>query len=416
MIMKTTRIIPFLRNSQGLAMGLRTLVTLPLLFFFFQSTVQAQQTEPSELEAQVAALFERSCTAIGCHTGPVPQQNLNLTPDNFYAQTVGVQSTEHPDLKIIDPGHPETSYLVNKIKGEDNIIGLPMPMTGEKLSEDEIADIEAWIESLDADASPTKTTTGEVAYPFYGWKIINLPSSRTLEAGNMLFLIGHRFNPKISDGYDAFYGLDGSGIIYISLGYALTDDFLVALARSNSADDLELQGRYSIAHQGDERGWPIGVSLQTSLNFVSQENPNKKRFARERFKTTIQLSLTRQIGDRLGLALVPGILLNPGEDVDGEPQLVTLGLGARYRLTRQLSAIGEWAPIVSGFTRTLTFGNDIRFDSWGGGLEIATAGHVFQIILTNSVGLTSDQYLRGGDLDLFEGEMRLGFNIFRVLN
>jgi hypothetical protein len=32
--------------------------------------------------------------------------------------------------------------------------------------------------------------------------------------------------------------------------------------------------------------------------------------------------------------------------------------------------------------------------------------------------LTSDQYLRGGDLDIrdaLEGDLRLGFNIFRIL-
>ena len=85
---------------------------------------------------------------------------------------------------------------------------------------------------------------------------MNLPTTRTLEAGNMLFLIGHRFNPKLSDGYDAFFGLDGSGIIYISLGYAITDDLLVAIGRSNSADDVELQGRYSIAHQGGRSDGP----------------------------------------------------------------------------------------------------------------------------------------------------------------
>jgi hypothetical protein len=259
-------------------------------------------------------------------------------------------------------------------------------------------------------------TTSEVAFPFYGWKILNLPSSRMLEAGNMLFLIGHRFNPGLDAGYKSFYGLDGSGIIYLSLGYAITDRLLVALGRSNSADDVELQARYGIAQQGSANGWPVGVSLQTSFNFVTQDFPNKDPFARERFKTTVQLSLTHQLGDRVGLAVVPGILINPAEDVDEEPQLVTIGLGGRYRFTRQLSVIGEWVPIISGFTRTLTFGNDIRFDTWGGGLEIATAGHVFQIVVTNSVGLTSDQYLRGGDLDLSEGDMRLGFNIFRVLN
>ena len=57
------------------------------------------------------------------------------------------------------------------------------------------------------------------------------------------------------------------------------------------------------------------------FNFVSQNLPHKDRFARERFKTTVQVSVTRQIGDRLGLALVPGILLNPAEDLDGEAQL-----------------------------------------------------------------------------------------------
>ena len=393
--------------------AIRSSLALLVLSCWVTSIAGAQESASQE---KIVALFERSCTAIGCHAGPVPQQNMDLTREHFAASTIGVPSTERPELKIIDPGHPESSYLIDKIKGSDDIVGLPMPMTGERLSEDEISDIEQWITGLADSDMPEEPTSAGVSYPFYGWKILNLPTSRTLEAGNMLFLIGHRFNPQLSEGYDALYGLDGSGIIYISLGYAISNDFLVAIGRSNSADDVELQGRYSFAHQGDEKNWPIGVSLQTSFNFVSQENPNKKRFARERFKTTVQLSLTRQVGDRLGLALVPGILLNPGEDVDGEDQLVTLGAGARYRFTRQLSVIGEWVPIVSGFTRTITFGNDIRFDSWGGGLEIATAGHVFQIVVTNSVGITSDQYLRGGDLDLFEGEMRLGFNIFRVLN
>jgi hypothetical protein len=73
-------------------------------------------------------------------------------------------------------------------------------------------------------------------------------------------------------------------------------------------------------------------------------------------------------------------------------------------------------PIAGGYIRTSTFGNDIRFDRWGGGLVLRTRGRVFQIVVSNTVGLTTDQYMRGGDLDPEEGDMRLGFNIFRVLN
>ena len=375
-----------------------------------------EATVAQDLEEQVAALFERSCTTVGCHAGPVPQLGMDLTRDQFYNAIVNKPSQSDPAYKVVDPGNPDGSYMLKKLRGEEGIVGLQMPMIGDKLTDDEIGTIENWISELgNVSGVEKKRPVTKKAYPFYGWKVLNLPTSRTLEAGNFLFLISHRFNPKVSDGYDAFYGLDGSGIIYISLGYAIKDNFLVALGRSNSADDVEFQARYGIIEQGGAKNWPIGVSLQTSFNFVSQDFPSKKQFARERFKTTVQLSLTREIGDNIGLAVVPGILLNPAEDLDGEPQLVTLGLGGRWRFTRTLSIIGEWVPIVSGFTRTLVFGNDIRFDSWGGGLEIATAGHVFQIVLTNSVGLTSDQYLRGGDLDVFEGDVRLGFNIFRVL-
>ncbi len=394
--------------------------TITLLYAIAPKVTVAQgqiEKDAKALEEQVAALFERSCTAAGCHSGPVPQLGMDLTRDYFYSATVGQQSKSAPEHKIVEPGNTDASYLLKKIRGEAGIVGLQMPMVGDKLSESEISTIEQWVDKLGelSDAQPLKPITKK-AYPFYGWKVLNLPTSRTLEAGNLLFLIGHRFNPKISDGYDAFYGLDGSGIIYLSLGYAIKDNFLVALGRSNSADDVEFQARYGLIEQGGQKNWPIGVSLQTSFNFVSQDFPNKDKFARERFKTTVQLSLTRQIGENIGLAVVPGILINPAEDLDGEDQLITVGLGGRWRFTRTLSIIGEWVPIVSGYTRTLVFGNDIRFDSWGGGLEIATAGHVFQIVVTNSVGMTSDQYLRGGDLDILEGDVRLGFNIFRVLN
>ena len=147
--------------------------------------------------------------------------------------------------------------------------------------------------------------------------------------------------------------------------------------------------------------------------------PGEDRFRGAAFKATGQLTLARAFGPRLGVAVVPGLTLNAAEDTDGEDPLVTLGLGGRWRFWRNVSLVGEWVPIVSGYTRTSTFGNDIRFDTWGGGVEITTGGHVFQIVLSNSVGLTSDQYLRGGDLDVrdfFDGDVRLGFNIFRILN
>jgi hypothetical protein len=345
---------------------------------------------------------------------------MDLSRDQFYASTVDVPSRERPELKRVHPGQPDSSYVVMKIEGHPDIIGTRMPFTGETLSEDEVESIRAWIRRLPENAAgqsaPASTSP---AYPFDGWKVINLPTARSLDAGSWLFLISHRFNPPLNQGYDAFFGLDGSGIIYLSLGYAITDDLLVALGRSNASDNVELQTRYQIAQQRGERGGPIGLGVQGAVNWITEEPPRgTSRLRGEALKFTGQVSLTRDFDDRVGVALVPGITFNPAEAVDSEEALLTLGLGVRWKVYQNLALVGEWVPIVSGYTRTQTFGNDIRFDTWGGGLEIATAGHVFQIVVSNSVGLASDQYLRGGDLDIrdaLEGDLRLGFNIFRIL-
>lgn len=374
-----------------------------------------------ELEQEVAMIFGQSCARAGCHAGPNPQQGMDLSRDQFYTSTVDTPSRERPELKRVHPGKPDSSYLVMKIEGHPDIVGTRMPFTGERLSEDEVQAIRTWVRRLPEEtADRSAQASPPPAYPFDGWKVINLPTTRALDAGSWLFLISHRFNPPLNQGYDAFFGLDGSGIIYLSLGYAITDDLLVALGRSNASDNVELQTRYQIVQQRGERAWPIELGVQGAVNWVTEDPPSgESRLRGDALKFTGQVSLTREINDRVGIALVPGITFNPAEETDGEAALLTLGLGARWNFYQNLALVGEWVPIVSGYTRTQTFGNDIRFDTWGGGLEIATAGHVFQIVVSNSVGLTSDQYLRGGDLDIrdaFEGDLRLGFNIFRILN
>ena len=227
--------------------------------------------------------------------------------------------------------------------------------------------------------------------------------------------ISHRFTRAVGEGYSAFYGLDGPAIMYLSMGYALTDEWLLALARSNADDNVELETRYEVM---DESGdGPVGLSLQASGNWLSEDRPNESRWRQEAFKGTLQLTLTRTIADQLGLAVVPGVTVNPDEQVGGETPLITLGLGARWKLQEKVAVVGEWTPILSRSDRTVTDRN--RYATWSAGVEITTEGHVFQIVVSNNQGLTTDQYLAGGDFsaaDILDGQFRLGFNIFRILD
>jgi hypothetical protein len=413
---------PHLDGGRSSRTGTLLFFTSVLLSLGFE-TARAQQTPTppvEQLEEQVQSILDRTCARAGCHAGPNPQRGMNLSAAKFRSSTVGVPSEEKPSLLRVHPGEPDSSYLVHKIEGRSNIEGQPMPLLG-RLSEEEVSTIRDWVANLeDADEPAVAAEDQGPAFPFNGWRLHNLPTTRSLSQGSHLFLISHRFNPTINEGYDALYGLDGSSIIKLSFGRAITDDLYVMLGRSNASDNVELGTHYRIAQQWGDRNWPLGVSAHGTVNWISESPPEgEDRLRSEALKFTGQLSLSRKIGDRVGLLFVPGVLLNPTVSGANEDALITLGVGGRAWVTGNVSLFGEWVPVVSGFTRSRTFGNENRFDSWGGGIEIATGGHVFQVTISNSAGVTTDQYLRGGDQDIrdfFEGDFRLGFNIYRVLN
>ncbi|MCB0286765.1 MAG: hypothetical protein KDE57_08940 [Calditrichaeota bacterium] len=342
--------------------------------------------------------------------------NLKLSEDEFLQRTVNQPSIENPKMLRIKPGEPDSSYLVQKIMGAEGIIGQKMPFGREPLSSAQIATIIEWIKQMKAaDVANLEAPSPDPVLPFNAWKVVNIPTARMVDRGNYLFLISHRFFPKLDTGYDTFFGLDGSGIIFLNLGYAFTNNLFVNLGRSNAADNVQLDVKYGIKQQYPGDKFPVAAAVQTSINWQSEKRPGLDRMRSEAFKYSFQAILSSQLHENVGLTVSPGILLNQDSETDGEDALITVGVGGRAHVWKSISLIGEWVPIISGYTPTATFGEINRFDTWGGGIELSVGAHAFQIIVTNSAGLTTDQYMRGGGLDLGEGDFRLGFNIFRPL-
>ena len=95
--------------------------------------------------AQVSEVFAVSCTTSGCHSGGDPAGDLSLEGD-FAARIVGVDSGQRPDFKLVDPGNPDKSYLLIKVRGDDEIISQQMP-PGNPLPAEQVEIIRAWIAS-----------------------------------------------------------------------------------------------------------------------------------------------------------------------------------------------------------------------------------------------------------------------------
>ncbi|HKS23334.1 MAG TPA: hypothetical protein VJZ76_11080 [Thermoanaerobaculia bacterium] len=89
-------------------------------------------------------IFTPTCAAIGCHDTLGHQEGQILTAGRAYASTVGVASTQMPQLLRVAPGDPTNSYLYRKITGA-GITGDRMPQGGPNLNDAQIKLVRDWI-------------------------------------------------------------------------------------------------------------------------------------------------------------------------------------------------------------------------------------------------------------------------------
>lgn len=209
----------------------------------------------------------------------------------------------------------------------------------------------------------------------------------------------------MNSGYDTFYGLNGPAFVLLSLGYGITDNLSASFAHASLHHEYEFSLLWLILNQGEGLTRPVFMSVVAGGRWITQKVPGGKVFRSKNMKVNLQISISRELTHSFSALLVPAYSSNTKYQESSEEGTVGLGTGGRWRVA-DLSFIGEWVPVLSGYQAN-AYG-------WGAGLEYKIGGHVFQVFITNGFGLTSDLFLPGGDLKLSEGEFRLGFNIFRT--
>jgi len=402
------------------------LYLLTVLFLIFCGVTFSRAAAPGSDESlpdNVKTLLGQRCT--GCHKGKHPPKGLNLEPDKIQA-AIDAPSQEQPSLKIMDSANPESSYLLKKIRGDSDIAGGRMPLRRKALTEAEMDIIKTWLQELikNEDSGPIfnspggegdQQTSAQVRPAgrqpfekpaFWGTRLINLPTTTTMDKNDFLIRISHRFLPKTDSGYDSFYGFDGPAIVFISLGYGITDNLGVTLGRSNLFQEWEFSASWLVAEQGKTASLPVSAALHTGLVWASWKYGDRSRLDSKNFKVDLQLSLSRQVTRRWSLMVVPSFSTNTDHWAPNSSGTFAVGLGTRYMFLEDLSVLVEWIPVISGYKNVQ--------NGWGLGIEKKIGGHVFQLFVANSFGMTSDQFIPGGDLRLNDFDFRFGFNIFRT--
>ncbi len=102
-------------------------------------------TSPAITLSQLSAeIFTLRCALSGCHSGALPAGGMSLAADRIAGEIINVNSPAG-GMKRIDPGNPDGSYLLRKVRGDSGIRGSQMPLSGSPLNAEEIEKIRAWI-------------------------------------------------------------------------------------------------------------------------------------------------------------------------------------------------------------------------------------------------------------------------------
>ena len=256
-------------------------------------------------------------------------------------------------------------------------------------------------------------TTEYTTATFKATRILNGHSIERSPEGQMDFRISHRFGTVNSGAYE-FFGLDQAHI-HLSLEYGIRDWIMIGLGRGTFEKTVDAFTKISLVRQSTGvKSTPVSISFMSGIyvNGLRWEDPENLYSFGHRFSFAHQVMIARKFSPGFSFQLTPSYLhqnlVNTGNDPN---DLFGLGAGTRLKLSKRISLNAEYFYLFKPSNDELSqpFYNPLSL-----GIDIETGGHVFQIILTNSVGMRENAFLGHTTGDWLEGDIHLGFNISRV--
>lgn len=257
-------------------------------------------------------------------------------------------------------------------------------------------------------AHPKKTY---VMGTFKAEHIVNTQTIESPAAGNLNFVIQHRFGTLNSGSYN-FFGLDNA-TLRLGLDYGITDDLDVGVGRSSYLKTFDGYLKYKLLKQTEGRQMPVSVSiLGTVTNFT--QDITDETFLNTTYRTSysVELLIARKFSRSLSLQVTPTYLYyNYVPTSMDKNSVFALGLGGRIKITKRMSINAEYDIVPTGQVVSTSVHNSLSL-----GWDIETGGHVFQLVFTNSQSMLATQYLAQTTGTWGKGDIYFGFNISRNFN
>jgi hypothetical protein len=275
----------------------------------------------------------------------------------------------------------------------------------------------AYSQDESATDTPANTSHNKRSLPtkiFTATRIINSSSVTNLKDGQLDFRISHRFG-RLSEGSQNFYGLDDA-TTRLGLDYGITKWLMVGIGHStlNKEDDGFMKIRLL---RQRPRFSPVAVSYFGGMSLQTTPSPvvptGDKWLYRYRLYYTHQLLIARKFGDRISLQLMPTIVhYNIVDNSKYSNNTIALGAGGKIRISKRIAITGEYYYRMNN--ADMRYNGATTYNSASIGMEVESGGHVFQLMVTNSPGLTERTFIGQTTDNWNKGELHFGFNISRI--
>jgi hypothetical protein len=258
----------------------------------------------------------------------------------------------------------------------------------------------------------TGSSTQYATATFKSTRIINGHSIERMQAGQLDFRINHRFGELNTGGYN-LWGLDQANT-HLSLEYGITNWVMVGVGRGTYEKTYDGFSKFSILRQSKgDKNMPVSLSLFTSIAYnTSKLNLPGPVNEWERMSYVAQLLVARKFNERFSFELNPTYVHRNMVSTELDPNdLWSIGAGMRFKLTKRMSFNAEYyyvVPPAHDFRSVKTY-NPLAI-----GVDIETGGHVFTIMLTNSLAMIEKAFIGETTGQWQNGGIHLGFNISRV--
>jgi mono/diheme cytochrome c family protein len=338
----------------------------------------ASPARASSNQSQGATIFKRNCER--CHGADGKGTTSAHTP-NFTDANVQASLTDEQIQLTITKGRP----------------GTIMPSWSDKLSEQDIKIVAAYVRSLGAGQPPGSVQQPPAEKPKIYRPgddvLMTLPTGRSLDAGGLYVNFSHRFayDPAFSGPAEgsALAGLDSFGLASFDFRYGLSKGFSVGVERSPSFIGRPIQLTAAYNFLSESSAAPLNAAVRFS---VEGENNFERNFAE-----SFELIVSRSLEHFAQIYVVPTFSFNArplfapfsiASPVPGLPGYNTfsIGFGGALDVRPTVALIAEFTPTFLNGTPL-----GIHRPAYAFGIQKKLFRHAFTFGFTNAPGVTASQ-------------------------